>query len=555
MFREVPVYEIREVLRLWLRGESQRSIERLAGVNRKTVRRYLAAAVEVGVRPDGGDCQLDDVVLGAVCERVRPHRVDGHGEGWATLAGEHDRLRQWLVDERLNVVKVHELLARQGVSVAQRTLHRYALEVLGVGRSTRATTVRVADGEPGSELQVDFGRMGLIPDPASGHQKVLWALIFTACYSRHCFVWSTFRQTTEAVIAGCEAAWGFFGGVFKVLIPDNMAAIVAHADDVEPRFNQAFVEYAQARGFVIDPARVRTPTDKPRVERVVPFTRGSFFAGERFVDLDDAQRRAEAWCRDRAGRRMHGTTACRPGELFALEEQPTLLAAPLEPYDLPIYAKPKVHRDHHIEVAKALYSVPGGLIGQRVDVRADRQLVKVFFRGQLVKCHPRQRPGGRVTDAEDLPAEKTVYAMRDLDRLAAMAAGHGPAIGAYARVLLDSPLPWTKMRQVYALLGLVEKWGAERVNTACARAAQAEAFNVGLIGRMLERATENQPDEPAVEGRLLPARFARPDDSFALNTTKPPHPDIDPGPDNGLEADVEHALGTEPAERPEGGVA
>jgi hypothetical protein len=248
---------------------------------------------------------------------------------------------------------------------------------------------------------------------------------------------------------------------------------------------------------------------------MVNYVRRSFFAGETFIDLADAQRRAEEWCCTTAGLRTHGTTACRPVEHFALEELPRLLPAPAERYDLPIYATAKVHRDHHIEVAKALYSIPGGLIGQRVDVRADGQLVKVFHRGVLVKTHPRQPAGHRSTDPDDLPAEKTVYAMRDLDRLLSMAVAHGPAIGAYAAVLLDNPLPWTKMRQVYALLGLVKKWGAERVDAACARAAEAEAFNVGLIGRMLERGAETAPPETFRQQSLLPGRFARPPSDFA----------------------------------------
>ena len=76
-----------------------------------------------------------------------------------------------------------------------------------------------------------------------------------------------------------------------------------------------------------------------------------------------------------------------------IEELPRLRPAPTEVYDLPIYVRPKVHRDHHVEVAKALYSVPGNLIGCPVEVRADRSLVRLFHRGQLVKVHPRQRPG------------------------------------------------------------------------------------------------------------------------------------------------------------------
>jgi hypothetical protein len=520
VFREVRVYEIREVLRLWLRGEGLRSIERLAVLDRKTVRRYVAAAVDVGLDRDGGEGQLDDVLLASVCERVRPHRREGHGVAWGLLVANHDRLRGWLVDDGLTAVKAGELLARSGVVVPERTVHRYALEVLGVGRSARGTTVRVADGQPGVELQVDFGKMGLIDDPESGRRRVVQALIFTAVFSRYCFVWLSFTQTTAAVIAGCEAAWAFFGGVFAVLIPDNMSSVIDKAHPTEPRFNQAFVEYAQARGFLIDPARVRTPTDKPRVERTVPFVRNSFFAGEHFVDLADGQRRAVAWCEGRAGKRIHGTTQCRPAEVFALEEASRLLPAPATPYDLPVYASAKVHRDHHIEVAKAIYSIPGDLIGATVEVRADRALVRVSYRGAVIKVHPRQSPGGRVTDPSDLPAQKTAYAMRDLDHLRRLAAGHGAAIGAYADAVLDHPLPWTKMRQVYALLGLVKRWGPERVEAACARAIEAEAFSVALIGRMIERATEaDTPADTPASTPPTPARFARAAEHFA--TTKP----------------------------------
>ena len=100
------------------------------------------------------------------------------------------------------------------------------------------------------------------------------------------------------------------------------------ADPLEPRLNQAFVEYAQARGFVIDPARVRSPQDKPRVERTVQFVRGSFFAGETFIDLADAQRRAEEWCASGPGCGSMARPSTGPLEVFAAEEQPRLLPAP-----------------------------------------------------------------------------------------------------------------------------------------------------------------------------------------------------------------------------------
>lgn len=287
-------------------------------------------------------------------------------------------------------MKIHILLARRGVEVPYRTLHRWAVANAGYGR--RQATVRVADGEPGVECQVDFGRMGLISDPPTGRRRVTHALIFTACYSRHNFVYLTYRQTIEAVIEGFEAVWAFFGGVFSVVVPDNMAPIVVVADATEPRFTDAFLEYSQSRGFQVDAARERTPTDKPRVERQVPYVRRNFFAGEDFIDLADGQRQAEQWCRVTAGQRVHGTTQLHPAEVFAVEEAPRLLPAPEGPYDLPSYPVPKVHRDRHIEVHKALYSVPGELVGQRVKVRADSKLIKIFCRGELIKITLGGRP-------------------------------------------------------------------------------------------------------------------------------------------------------------------
>jgi hypothetical protein len=86
----------------------------------------------------------------------------------------------------------------------------------------RQSTVRVADGEPGAELQVDFGGLGMLTDAEDGRRRMVQGLVFTAVYCRHIFVWPTYRQTLGDVIAGFEAAWVFFGGVFAVVIPDNM---------------------------------------------------------------------------------------------------------------------------------------------------------------------------------------------------------------------------------------------------------------------------------------------------------------------------------------------
>jgi len=263
VFREVSVVQIKEALRRWLLGEGERPIAQGVGIDRKTARRYISAAVELGLDRQGGEDQLSDELIGQVAEKVRPHRPDGHGEAWEKLLGEEERIKAW-VKQDLTVVKIGILLARRGVVVPHRTLARFATERCGAGR--KRTTVRVDDPPPGIELQVDFGRLGLVPD--GERRRVCHGLIFTAVFSRHQFVWPTFGQTTDDVISGFEAAWAFFGGVFPVVIPDNMSSIVVEADNLEPSFNQAFVEYAQDRGFLIDPARVRTPTDNAMAESV-----------------------------------------------------------------------------------------------------------------------------------------------------------------------------------------------------------------------------------------------------------------------------------------------
>lgn len=302
-FREVSVVEVREVLRAWLEGLGLRTVAGRAGVDRKTARRYVAAAEAAGLTRDAGPGAVTEELVGLVVEAVRPVRPNGHGTSWEVLLGNEERIRGWVSGGRgldpLSIVKIEELLARQGVVVPYRTLHRFAVERCGFRAKT--TTVRVVDGEPGVECQLDFAQLGLLADPETGRQRRVHALIFTAVLSRHMFVWLTYSQTLTAMIAGCEAAWTFFGGAFKVLIPDNLKAVVTAADAVNPRLSQGWLDYAQHVGFGTDPARVRSPQDKPRVERAVQYVRGNFWAGESFADLADAQVRVEAWCAERGG--------------------------------------------------------------------------------------------------------------------------------------------------------------------------------------------------------------------------------------------------------------
>ena len=125
--------------------------------------------------------------------------------------------------------------------------------------------------------------------------------------------------------------------------------------------------------------------------------------------------------------------------------------------------------------------------------------------------------GRRSTDPADLRADKTGYAMRELHRLIATAAGHGPNIGLYAERLLDHDLPWTRMRQVYRLLGRVKRYGSAPVETACARALDLDVVSVTKIAAMLEQAIENTPSRR----HELPPAWQQPGSPAIPATTAP----------------------------------
>jgi hypothetical protein len=382
-------------------------------------------------------------------------------------------------------------------------------------RAQANTTVRMAEWPPGEVAELDFGRLGTLLD-VTGKKQTAWALVVVLPYSRHQFVFPLTRQTLEECITGLEAAWRFFGGVPRRLIIDNFPAAIAGPDALEPRPTRGFLEYSQERGFFIDPARVRKPKDKPHVERGVQYVRERFYKGGRFRDLEDCREQAERWCREVAGLRVHGTTRQLPLEVFESEERSKLLPYDGVVYDVPTWKEVTVHPDHHVSFGQALYSVPSSTCppGTKLEVRGDRGLVKLYRKGELVKVHPRQHRGGRATDPDDYPAEKTTYALRAPDRIVRRASELGPNVEAFATKLFEGPLPWAKMRQGQKLLSLGEKYTAARLDAACSRALAFDLVDVRRLHRILLRALDAE-ERPVEEPQSpLGSRFARPPSAF-----------------------------------------
>jgi transposase len=500
--------EIKEVLRRWQAGHSVRKIGRDTSVGRKAAARYIHWAVELGVPRDR---ELRDEDVHAVAQCVQSPAEHDESDERRAVAQHREAIEKWLSEKPpLRLSKVHTLLKRRGLEVSYATVRRFAMQELGWHK--KKSTIRLEDPPAGQEAQIDFGRMGHLVDPETGRRRTLWALLVTLSFSRYQFVWPTFRQTTEAICEGLDQAWWFFDAVPVTIVPDNMTGIVKKPDALDAELCDAFLDYVQARNIFVDPARIRRPKDKARVENQVPFARESWFAGEEFRDLDEARQSAAYWSAETAGRRIHGTTRQVPREVFETVEKAAMQPAPSEPFDVPLWGTPTVHADHHIQVKHALYSVPSLYLHKQVRARADKKLVRIYFGTELIKVHPRKPPGGRSTDVSDYPTEKQGYALRSVDRVIAQARARGEHTARYAERILAGPLPWARMRAAYALLRLCDKYGPGRVEAVCQSALAFDVIDVRRIKRMLETAARPpaQPESGKATVTQLPhPRFAR----------------------------------------------
>ena len=464
--KEVLRVNISEVTQRWQAGNSRCRIASGTGLSKDRVGRYISAAEALAMSREGPAPTEGQLSRLAAIGRSGPRQSAAPTED--QLAPWADQVYQWLTGGRLQLTRVQELLAERGCRVSYASLHRFVAR--RNWRRRNPGTVRMAESAPGEVAELDFGRLGLVHDPETGRRRTVWALIVVLGYSRHSFVWPTFSQKLEDVIAGLEVAWSFFGSIPRDLVMDNFAAAVAGADALHPRFTRSFLECSQHRGFICELVMVRHPKDKPRVERSVQYVRERFFKGGNFSGLAHLREESARWCRDVAGRRVHGTTrrqplavfpgclpwlsslAVFPGCLpwlsslavFPEEERHTLLPWDEEPYEITHWRTVKVHPDHHVACQYALYSVPSSLCppGQRVEIGLGSKLAPIYHRGRLLKLHPRQARGGRSTDAADYPTELTAYILRAPEGIKRSAAEVGPAVAEFAERLFDGPLPW-----------------------------------------------------------------------------------------------------------------
>ena len=512
VYREVHMTEIKEILLRAAKKEPVRSISRALNIHRDTIKKYISISVDLGVDPAEG--AITDELVERIKSRLTPVESPLHIPRDDILLPYKDRIEAYL-EKGLKGSKIMILLARDGIEVKDSSFYRF-LNTRCENHIRKNITVRLPETGPGEYSQADFGYMGMIWDEEAGRMRKTHALILTLCHSRHMYVYLTFAQDIRAVIEGFEAAWGYFEGITIIVIIDNLKPAIDKSDRYNPKINRQFLEYAQDRGFIVDPANSGHPKGKPIIERAVPYVRDNFFKGENFISLYDCQERAIDWCSNVAGTRIHGTTQKIPAEVFENVEKAALTPCPDKRYDIPYWAVCKVHPDHHIRFKNSLYSLPTKYISKTVEVKGDSALVKIYFKGSLVKIHKRMGPGKRSTDFDDYPKELAPYTLRNPKYQISEGYRRANEIGAFIEEILTGPYPWHRLRSAQKILRLSDKYGADRMAKALVKAKAYSIYDMRRIENMLKNNVEDMlpKKQDAVQLEMDDPRFLRDCRSF-----------------------------------------
>lgn len=488
--------DVVEILQHWHAGRPISVVASSLGVDPKTVRKYIGPAQEAGLVPGGPPLSRPEwaaLVEGwfpaLIDARVRSltfGAIDAHRERIAVMRATNTASTVWqrLRDE-------HDL----AVSLASFRRYLWAEFPDEEAALDRVTVLRpeVATGE---EAQIDYGYLGSWLDPVAQRVRRVWAFVMVLAASRHMFVRPVLGVDQRSWVAAHVAAFEYFGGVPRRLVPDNLKTGVDRPDLYDPKLNRAYAEMAAHYGVLIDPARAGKPKDKPRVERPMPYVRDSMWRGRDWRDEAAMQAGAIRWCTQVAGTRSHRSLeGAAPLTVFAALEADALVALPAHRFELARWQRPKVGPDCHVKVGKALYSVPWAHIGARVDTRETDRCVELYLGTKLIKTHVRVERG-RQTDYGDYPPNKVAFFMRTPTWCRHRAAELGPAVAEVIDGLLAGGA-LHHLRAAQGVIGLAERHGAQRLDAACARANAVGDPGYRTVKGILAAGTEREGTEAA----------------------------------------------------------
>ncbi|MGH3433220.1 MAG: IS21 family transposase, partial [Thermocrispum sp.] len=499
----------------WYAGRSQNELAASLGVDRKTLRKYTTPARVAGIEPGGPPmAEADWRTLGTgwfpeLCDaglrQVSWPRIEPHRDYIAAQLG-----------AGVTAATIHQRLADEhGLDASVASLRRWVRANLPEDARRAQVTVLRDTAAPGSEAQIDYGKLGMWLDPRSGRRRTVWAFVMVLCCSRHMFVRPTLSMDqAEWTVAHVEA-FAYFAGVPARLVPDNLKTGVERPDLYDPKINRAYAELAAHYGTLVDPARALKPKDKPQVERPMPYVRDSFWRGRNFGSLPEMRAAALVWCTDVAGAR-----ACRPldgaapAAVFAAVEQQALAPLPAAPFVLATWSSAKIGPDIHAKVGATLYSLPWRYLGERVDARSTTTMVQFFRQGELIKAHPRKERG-KQTDYGDYPPEKIAFHMRTPTWCRRRATEVGPACEVVIGELLAENALF-RLRAAQGVLGLGDKHTPGRLEAACAKATAAGDPSYRTIKGILAAGTETTATARPTGDAGAPAHLHGPDQLFAI---------------------------------------
>jgi transposase len=494
--RRKSVMDIRELLRHIRSNSSDRGVHRQTGVDRRTVKQYRAWAAAQGLLT-GPLPPLEElqVLLKKTLTSTPPPQNVSSVEVYREMVTP-------LVKEGTEAAAIWQRLKEQGYIGSYSSVLRF---VRTIDRRDPEVTVRV-ERKPGEEGQVDFGYAGRMIDPWTGEVRKAWVFVMTLSWSRHQYVEFVFDQRVETWLELHRHAFEFFGGVPERVVIDNLKAAIVRACWDDPEVQQAYRECAEHYGFLISPCRPRTPEHKGKVEQGgVHYVKRNFLGGRRPTTIIQANQDARTWCNTTAGQRIHGTTKEQPLVRFRETEQARLKPLPETPYDLAIWKVVKLHRDCHIVFDKAYYSAPFRYVGQQLRVRGGTRRVRLYTLDyELVASHPRAaHPGERSTDPLHLPTYKVMGLMLDRATCLTLAADIGVATHQVAATLLDDRVV-DRLPTVGRLLRLRDRFGASRLEAACARAMRFDDPSYKTIKHILVDGLDSQ--SPAADALQAPAQ-------------------------------------------------
>ena len=458
----------REILRLHSQGISKTAIARSCECSRNTVTRAVQRAEEVGIvwplDPDFSDAKLQKLLLPQ--SDLPPLRQVPDYEAIHKELAKSGVTLSLLWNEYCECCRLEKKIPFMYTQFCK-YYREYALQ-------TKATLH--IDHKPGEKMEVDWaGQTAAIIDTDTG--EIIPAYIFVAVLSAsgYAYVEAFLSQNLECWITAHVHAYRFFGGVTRILVPDNLKTGVAQCSWYTPVINKTYHEMAEHYGTAVIPARVRKPQDKPKAENTVGIVstwilaalrRQQFFS---LAELNQAMQEKLAELNRKPFQKKSGSRQIA----FVEEEKPALLPLPRDPYELATWRIATVQFNYHISVDKMQYSVPYEYIKHKVDVRLTRNVVEVFFGGTRICSHPRLfgREGQYSTVAEHMPQEHRQYLSWNAERFLAWAKKIGPhAHAAVSAILTAHKVEQQGYKSCLALLKLADKYSIERLEAACAKA-------------------------------------------------------------------------------------